>query len=273
MSKISVDGKEINLTTIDEREYVSLTDMVGDRSEANDIITNWMRTVQTLDFLAEWELMFNPDFNDVEYHVFRDKAGTVRLTVSPSKWIERTQAVGLIVKKGRYGGTFAHPDIAFEFGGRISPKFKILIIREYQRMKIEEAKGLNKHWDYSRFLSKVNYHIHTEAIRENILPRLEIPKNRAGIVYATEADLLNLATFGMTAKEWRESNPELAKKGNLRDFADITQLNVLANLESLNAVLIDQGASKEARFELLSKTAISQYQRLANQEHLKYIEE
>ena len=272
MSKIQVDGKEIRLKIIEQREYVSLTDMVGERSEANDIITNWMRTVQTLDFLAEWELMFNPDFKDVEYHVFREQAGTVRLTVSPSKWIDRTHAVGLLVKKGRYGGTFAHPDIAFEFGGRISPKFKILVIREYQRMKIEEAKGLNQQWDYSRFLSKVNFHIHTEAIRENIIPRLGLPKNREGIVYATEADLLNLAVFGMTAKEWRESNPKQAKKGNIRDFADIAQLNVLANLESLNSVLIEQGASKESRFDLLSKTAISQYRRLAEQENIRYLE-
>ena len=193
--------------------------------------------------------------------------------MSVKEWIKDTGAIGLISKAGRYGGTYAHRDIAFEFGTRISARFKIILIREFQRLKAEEASRDKLDWSYHRFLSKVNYRLHTDAIKDHLLPKLEATQGGQWLVYADEADLLNMAVFGQTAKAWREANPELAKSGNMRDHADLIQLNVLANLESLNSVMIEAGTSKEKRFEMLRKTAISQYRRLSLHGGLKGLEE
>ena len=251
--KIIVEGQEITIQQINDSDYISLTDMVRNEARPADVITNWLRTLQTLDFLSEWEQIYNPDFKVVEYHNFSSQAGRVRFTLSVSEWIEKTNAIGLISKRGRYGGTYAHRDIAFEFGTRISARFKILLIKEFQILKTQEANREELEWDYTRFLSKINYGLQTEAIKENILPRLG-PKDK-DFAYASEADLLNLAVFGMTAKQWREEFPEQAQKGNLRDFADIRHLTVLSNLQSLNSELIRRGANKEARYYYLCEAA------------------
>ncbi|MEM7659756.1 MAG: KilA-N domain-containing protein [Bacteroidota bacterium] len=234
---------------------------------------NWLRNKNTLDFLGVWEGLYNPDFNSLRVQEIRNEAGTVRFTMSVKEWIPETGAIGLISKAGRYGGTYAHRDIAFEFGTRISARFKIILIREFQRLKAEEASRDNLTWSYHRFLSKVNYRLHTDAIKDHLLPKLQASKGGQWLIYADEADLLNVAVFGLTAKQWREANPELAKSGNMRDYADLIQLNVLANLESLNSVMIEAGTSKEKRFEILRKTAISQYQRLSLHQGLKGLEE
>ncbi|MEM7656942.1 MAG: KilA-N domain-containing protein [Bacteroidota bacterium] len=250
MAEIQVDGKLIQIREYGTREYISLTDMVGERSRASDIIRNWLRTAQTLDFLAAWEQMFNPHFKTVNFDGFRIQAGSPNFTLSVKEWIGETGAIGIVAKAGRYGGTYAHPDIAFEFGGRISPTFKILVIREYQALKVAEAQRVGSGWDYSRFLSKVNYHIHNRSIADHLAPRVN--KSDENFLYASEADLLNLALFGMTAKQWREANPKAARKGhNLRDEASIAELTVLSNLESFNAQLIQNGASKEARLQAM----------------------
>ncbi|MEL7005159.1 MAG: KilA-N domain-containing protein [Bacteroidota bacterium] len=230
-------------------------------------------TISTLEYLAEWERIYNPDFNYLRYQEIRSEAGAVRFTMSVKEWISETDAIGLVSKAGRYGGTYAHRDIAFEFGTRISPRFKILLIREFQRLKAEESDRQKLEWSYQRFLSKVNYRLHTDSIRDHLIPKLQAAKPGKWLIYADEADLLNKAVFGLTAKEWREANPDLVSQGNMRDFADIIQLNVLANLESLNAVMIEAGTDKQKRFELLVKTAISQYQRLSQHEGLKGLEE
>ena len=195
-------------------------------------------------FSVNGKTVYNPDFNSLRFQEIRNEAGTVRFTMSVKEWIEETGANGLVSKAGRYGGTFAHRDIAFEFGTRISARFKILLIKEFQRLKSEEFSRQQLEWDYQRFLTKVNYRLHTDTIRDHILPKLQTPKNREWLVFADEADLLNMAVFGLTAKQWREANPELARKGNIRDHAEIVHLNVLANLESLNAVLIERNVDK-----------------------------
>lgn len=264
---ISVEGREITIKQIKDEEYICLTDM----AESDDI-KNWLRNKNTVEFLAVWERLHNPDFNWVEYDLISREAGLNRFKLSAKQWIEKTNAIGVQARAGRYGGTFAHKDIAFEFGAWISPTFKLLLIKEFDRLKREELGHQKLQWDYQRFLTKVNYRLHTDTIRDHILPALQTPKNREWIIYADEADLLNMAVFGQTAKQWREANPELAKRGNVRDFADIIQLNVLANIESLNSVLIERKVSKEERFKLLAETAISQYKRLSTQENLKRLE-
>lgn len=269
---IEVQNTIVQWKIIGEDDYISLTDMVRQLQGGLKIIDNWLRTRSTLNFLAAWEQVHNPDFNSLNFEGIMRYAGDMNFTMSVKQWTEKTDAIGITAKTGRYGGTYAHRDIAFEFAMAISPMFKVLLIKEFQRLKSEEQHQLNRVWNYQRFLSKVNYRLHTDTIRDHILPRLQTPKNREWMVYADEADLLNVAVFGHTAKEWRETNPELAKKGNVRDHADIIQLNVLANLESLNAVLIEQGMSKEDRFNLLAQTSISQYKRLAEQERLKRLE-
>lgn len=264
---IKVDGQEITIQTIHKDDYISLTDMVRNEARPADVITNWLRTLQTLDFLSEWEQIYNPDFKVVEYHNFSSQAGRVRFTLSVSEWIEKTNAIGLVSKRGRYGGTYAHRDIAFEFGTRISARFKILLIKEFQILKAQEANHEELEWDYTRFLSKINYGLQTKAIEENILPRLE--KRDQSFVYATEADLINLAVFGLTAKQWREQYPEQAKMGNIRDFASIQHLTVLANLQSLNSELIRRGAEKEARFYYLCEAAQFQLRTLTHDNRLQ----
>ncbi|MCB0214119.1 MAG: KilA-N domain-containing protein, partial [Anaerolineae bacterium] len=268
---ITVEGQEITIKQVDNEDYISLTDMAGRGEKGSEIIRNWMRTRSTVLFLMEWEVMYNPDFNLVESHQIRDEASSgesITFVLSVKEWIERTNAKGIVSKPGRYGGTFAHKDIAFEFGLRISPRFKLHLIREFQRLKEEEYSRQQLEWNYQRFLTKVNYRLHTDTIKDHIIPMIQKQRENAldWVIYAEEADLLNMAVFGMTARQWREQNPEDAKKGNMRDFAEIAQLHVLANLEGTNAILIEHGMTKEERFEILAQAAISQYKRLVKDE-------
>ncbi|MCB0841177.1 MAG: KilA-N domain-containing protein, partial [Bacteroidetes bacterium] len=269
--KITVSGREITITQIQKEDYISLTDMVGEDKRSSLVIQNWLRNKNTLEFLGVWEKTYNPNFKGFKFEAFYNQAGLDRFAISVTEWIEETDAIGIITKRGRGGGTYAHRDIAFEFGSRISAEFKLFLIRDYIRLKEEESNKQKLQWNYQRFLAKVNYRLHTDTIRDKIIPRLQDRKDKQWLVYADEADLLNMAVFGQTARQWREDNPEQARNGNIRDYADIIQLNVLANLESLNSVLIDQGMDKESRFELLSQTAITQYRRLAEHQDLKYL--
>ena len=258
---MNVQGIEIALTTINEEDFICITDIVkakGGDARAADIIKNWIRNRSTIEFLGTWETLYNPDFKVVEFDHFRKEAGLPTFTMSVSNWIEKTGAIGIISKAGRYGGTYAHKDIAFEFCSAISPMFKLYVIKEYQRLIEHERSELALSWNVKRLLSKANYHIHTDAIKNAILPKLNISQMKLGLVYASEADLLNLALFGCTAKQWQEANPELAKTMNIRDAATINQLIVLSNIESLNAELIKLGISKDDRFTILRRTAEEQ---------------
>ena len=260
-SILNVQGIEIALTTINEEDFICITDIVkakGGDARAADIIKNWIRNRSTIEFLGTWETLYNPNFKVVEFDHFRKEAGLPTFTMSVSNWIEKTGAIGIVSKAGRYGGTYAHKDIAFEFCSAISPMFKLYVIKEYQRLVELERSELALSWNVKRLLSKANYHIHTDAIKNVILPKLNISQMKQGLVYASEADLLNMVLFGCTAKQWQEANPELAKTMNIRDTATINQLIVLSNIESLNAELIKQGVSKEDRFTILRRTAEEQ---------------
>ena len=260
-SIMNVQGIEIALTTINEEDFICITDIVkakGGDARAADIIKNWVRNRSTIEFLGTWETLYNPNFKVVEFDHFRKEAGLPTFTMSVSNWIEKTGAIGIVSKAGRYGGTYAHKDIAFEFCSAISPMFKLYVIKEYQRLVELERSELALSWNVKRLLSKANYHIHTDAIKNVILPKLNISQMKQGLVYASEADLLNMVLFGCTAKQWQEANPELAKTMNIRDTATINQLIVLSNIESLNAELIKQGISKEDRFAILRRTAEEQ---------------
>ena len=260
-SIMNVQGIEIALTTINEEDFICITDIVkakGGDARAADIIKNWIRSRSTIEFLGTWETLYNPNFKVVEFDHFRKEAGLPTFTMSVSNWIEKTGAIGIISKAGRYGGTYAHKDIAFEFCSAISPMFKLYVIKEYQRLVELERSELALSWNVKRLLSKANYHIHTDAIKNVILPKLNISQMKQGLVYASEADLLNMVLFDCTAKQWQEANPELAKTMNIRDTATINQLIVLSNIESLNAELIKQGVSKEDRFTILRRTAEEQ---------------
>lgn len=256
-SILIVQGKEITLTTINDTDYISLTDMIKSE-EGEDHIRNWMRNKNTIEFLGIWETLNNPDFKGVEFDTFLNEAGFNRFNMTPRKWIESTNAIGIVSKAGRNGGTYAHKDIAIEFASWISPVFKLYLIREYQRLIEHERSELALSWNIKRLLSKANYHIHTDAIKNIILSKLNISQMKQGIIYASEADLLNLALFGSTAKQWQEANPELSKTMNIRDTATINQLIVLSNIESLNAVLIKQGITKEDRLSILHNTVKEQ---------------
>ncbi|WNJ21562.1 KilA-N domain-containing protein [Pontibacter sp. G13] len=271
-NEISVQGISINFKQVDGSDYISLTDMVKALPRPDQVIGNWMRGRNTLRFLAAWERLNNPNFNPLEFEGIMEHAGENAFTISPSEWITKTAAIGITTKRGRNGGTYAEKLIAFEFGSHISAEFKLLLISEFDRLKTEEIQRIKGQWDHRRFLSKVNYRLHTGVIRDVLIPAIQAPKNREWIIYADEADLLNLAVFGMTARQWRETNPDLAKQGNIRDNADILQLNVLANLESLNAFLIEDGKDKETRYQILTKAAVSQYNRLAQDEQLKKLD-
>ena len=258
---MNVQGIEIALTTINEEDFICITDIVkakGGDARAADIIKNWIRNRSTIEFLGTWETLYNPNFKVVEFDHFRKEAGLPTFTMSVSNWIEKTGAIGIVSKAGRYGGTYAHKDIAFEFCSAISPMFKLYVIKEYQRLVELERSELALSWNVKRLLSKANYHIHTDAIKNVILPKLNISQMKQGLVYASEADLLNMVLFGCTAKQWQEANPELAKTMNIRDTATINQLIVLSNIESLNAELIKQSISKEDRFAILRRTAEEQ---------------
>ena len=270
--KITIDDISISINQVNNQDYISLTDMVRNReSEPREYIRNWMRNASTVLFLGTWEKYHNPDFKQVEFDLFKSEAGFNAFTMSPKKWIEGVNAIGIISKSGRYGGTYAHKDIAFEFAMWLSAEFKVLLIKEFDRLKSAEAKRMQLGWDYQRYLSKVNYRLHTETIKDEIIPKLGVKKDRSFLVYADEADLLNIAVFGQTAKQWREANPDLARKGNIRDFAEIAELTILSNLESLNAVLIENGMDKEERFDMLARAAISQYNRLSKRDDIRYL--
>ena len=260
-SSILVQDVPVTVMSIDQRDYISLTDMAKARTDAGraaDVIKNWLRARSTLEFLGTWEIMYNPDFKVVEFDHFKSEAGLHTFTLSAKEWIESTHAIGMYVQAGRYGGTYAHKDIAFEFGSAISPIFKLYLLKEYQRLKDEENDRLKLEWDAKRFLSKNNYLIHTDAIKNYVLPRSNHSKSTEWLVYADEADLLNVALFGCTAKEWRDANSVLAAKQNIRDFASIAQLTVLSNLETHNAEMIKQGIDKAERFDRLKQ--IAEYQ-------------
>ena len=256
MAKITVQNTPITVLSVEEQDYISLTDMAtakeGDNRSA-DIIKNWLRNRYTIEFLGTWEVIHNPNFKVVEFDHFRMSAGLPSFVLSASEWIDRTNAVGIIVKKGRYGGTYAHKDIAFEFGSAISVPFKLYLIEEFQRLKAEEQKLLG--WSAKRELSKINYRIHTDAIKTHLLPA-EITREQAAYVYADEADVLNVAMFGKTARQWREENPDL--KGNIRDYASINELICLSNMENLNAVFIEQDIPQSERLMKLNQIAIHQ---------------
>ncbi len=254
--KITVQNTDVTVLSIQDQDYISLTDMASAKSggsRAADIIKNWMRNRYTIEFLGTWEVIHNPRFKVVEFNHFRMNAGLPSFVLSASEWIEKTNAIGLVVKKGRYGGTYAHKDIAFEFGSAISVAFKLYLIEEFQRLKTEEQRLSD--WSAKRELSKINYHIHTDAIKQNLIPSKVTP-TQANIIYANEADVLNVAMFGMTAKQWREANPEL--KGNIRDYASINELICLSNMENLNAVFIQHGMQQSKRLLKLNQIAIHQ---------------
>lgn len=259
------------ISAVGQEDYISLTDIARYRSdEPKDVIKNWLRSKSTIEYLGLWEQLNNPNFKGVEFDSFRNEAGANAFTLSPQKWISATNAIGIISKSGRYGGTFAHKDIAFEFASWVSPEFKLYIIKDYQRLKSDEAYKQALDWNVKRLISKANYKIHTDAIKQNLIPP-DISAKRQGFVYASEADVLNVAIFGMTAAEWRKANPELT--GNMRDHATIEQLLVLSNLESINAMLIETGISREERAIQLNKIAISQMKALSDNASVKQIKE
>ena len=259
--KIDVKGTEITVLRNETEDYISLTDIARhkDAEHTDTIIQNWMRNRNTNELLGFWESIYNPDFKPLEFEGFRKQAGLNSFVMTPKRWIETTNAMGIISKSGRYGGTFAHKDIAFEFASWISIEFKLYIIKEFQRLKADENDRLKLEWNLQRTLAKVNYHIHTDAIKENLIPK-ELNKTQISFVYANEADLLNMALFGFTAKQWRDVNPD--KAGNVRDYATIEQLVVLSNLESINAVLINQGLPQSERLKQLNQIAITQMKSL-----------
>jgi hypothetical protein len=268
-ASVNVKGNKIDILAIDGIDYISLSDMSKAFEGGTAIIEQWIRNKNTIEFLGIWEKINNPDFNTLEFEGIKNEAGTNRFYLSVGKWIKTTAAIGLKTSSGRYGGTFAHKDIAFEFGSWLSPEFKLYLIKEFQRLKDEEAKRLSLDWNLHRTLAKVNYRIHTDAIKENILPP-EISKKQKALVYANEADLLNVALFGMTAKEWRQANPE--NEGNIRDHSTIEQLLVLANLESLNAEYIRMGIDQHERLDRLNKTAIEQMKSILKQTRTKKLD-
>lgn len=269
MAKIKVLETDITTMSLHEDDYISLTDIAKHKNtnDANEIIRNWLRNRNTIEFLGTWEKIYNPHFKTVEFDGFRKEAGLNSFTLSTKRWVEHTNAIGLVSKSGRYGGTYAHKDIAFEFASWISVEFKLYLIKEFQRLKEEELKQLG--WDIKRNLTKINYRIHTDAIKANLIPPSLTPQ-QISLVYASEADILNMALFGMTAKAWRDKNPDI--KGNIRDEANVHQLVCLANLESLNAHFIEEGMPQAERLKKLNQTAITQMQILLRDDSIKQIE-
>ena len=270
MAKMDVQGKEITVITREDDDYISLTDIAKYKNSnaPADIVKNWMRNRSTIEFLGLWEKLNNPAFKLVEFDQFKNDAGANYFVLSPQKWIETTNAIGLVSKSGRYGGTYAHKDIAFEFASWISSEFKLYLIKEFQRLKDDERKQLG--WDIRRNLTKINYRIHTDAIKENLIPA-ELSKQQINNIYASEADVLNMALFGKTAKEWRDTNPD--KNGNIRDYADICQLVCLSNLENLNAHFIDDGLPQDERLVKLNKIAIQQMKLLTDDSSIKKLKD
>jgi hypothetical protein len=264
MGKIKVDGVEITIFSQNDVDYISLTDIAKSQHE-NIIITKWLSLKNTIEYLGEWEAMFNENFNYTDFGTIKNTAGGNNFVLSVKEWIEKTGAIGITAKPGRYGGTYAHKDIAFQFGMWISPRFQLLLVREFQRLKDEEQRRLGSEWDYRRVLSKANYTIQTAAIKDFVIPQLNIEKDKEWLIYASEADLLSVGIFGFTAKQWRDANPQLHLKGlNMRDLADAHELLVLSNLEGYNAILIEQGVDKYQRLLALKKAAEQQLKALRN---------
>ena len=266
--KIEVQGIDIVLYEDKKEDFISLTDIARFKNptEPKDVVKNWMRSRATIEFLGLWEQLNNPDFKGVDFDPLLYEAGSNSFTLSPSKWIETVNAKGIVSKLGKNGGTFAHKDIAFEFASWVSASFKLYLIKEIQRLKEDENNSLHLEWNLQRTISKINYHIHTDAIKENLIPQ-EITKQQTNFVYANEADLLNVALFGVTAKIWRDNNPD--QKGNIRDYATLEQLVVLSNMESINALLIQQGLSQSDRLIQLNKVAITQMKSLLGNSAMK----
>ena len=264
MLELSVLNQKISYIKIENEDYISITDMLKSK-DGDFFVSDWLRNRNTIEFLGIWEEIHNPNFNYGEFAIIKSQAGLNSYKISVKEWTEKTNAIGIISKAGRYGGTYAHKDIAFEFGMWISPKFKLLLIKEFERLKAEEQKQVG--WNAKRELSKINYRIHTDAIKNNLIPK-ELSRNQINFVYAEEADVLNMALFGMTAKEWRTNNPDL--DGNIRDYATMNELICLANLENLNSVFIKEGLKQSERLEKLNKIAISQMQ-ILNDTDVKYL--
>ena len=256
---IQVEGRDVSIIFHEEKEYISLTDMLKAK-DGDFFISDWLRNRNTVEYLGIWESVYNPSFNYGEFAIIKTQAGLNNYKLSAKEWVEKTNAIGLKATTGRYGGTYAHPDIAFEFGMWISPKFKIYLIKEYQRLKEDENNRLKLEWNLQRTLAKVNYQIQTDAIRDKLIPK-EITPQQANFVYANEADLLNVALLGITAKEWRNNNSD--KNGNIRDYATLEQLVVLSNMESINALLIQQNLPQNERLVQLNRVAILQMKSLA----------
>ena len=264
MAELSVLNQKISYIKIENEDYISITDMLKSK-DGDFFVSDWLRNRNTIEFLGIWEEIHNPNFNYGEFATIKSQAGLNSYKISVKEWTEKTNAIGIISKAGRYGRTYAHKDIAFEFGMWISPKFKLLLIKEFERLKAEEQKQTG--WNAKRELSKINYRIHTDAIKNNLIPK-ELSKNQINFVYAEEADVLNMALFGMTAKEWRTNNPDL--DGNIRDYATMNELICLANLENLNSVFIKEGLKQSEKLEKLNKIAISQIQ-ILNDTDVKYL--
>ena len=252
MAKITVQNTEVNVINVNGEDYICLTDMLHAK-DGDFFITDWLRNRNTLEFIGIWEKVYNPNFNYGEFAIIRNQSGLNSFKISVKEFVARTNAISLQAKAGRYGGTYAHRDIAFEFAMWISPEFKIYIVKEFQRLKTEEQKALG--WSVKRELSKINYHIHTDAIKQNLIPE-EVTQAQTSIIYANEADVLNVAMFGMTAKQWREAHPD--RKGNIRDYATINELICLSNMENLNAIFIEQGMTQSERLVKLNQIAIHQ---------------
>ncbi len=256
---VSVKGTDVTVLVLGEQDFISLTDIARHKEpdRSDHVIQNWIRNRNTIEFLGIWERLNNPQFKPLEFEGFRSRAGLNSFVLTPTQWIDATDAIGIISRPGRYGGTFAHKDIAFEFASWISVEFKLFLIKEFQRLKEDENSRLSLAWNLNRTLSKLNYHIHTDAIQTNLIPP-EVTPAQAAMTYASEADILNVALFGHTAAEWRRANPD--KKGNVRDYATVEQLLVLANIEGMNAELIHMGLSQGERLKRLNEIAIRQMQ-------------
>ena len=263
--KITVQGTEITVIKIEDSDYISLTDMAHSQME-EQIIIKWLSVKNTIEYIGEWEMLFNPNFNYTEFGIIKNAAGSNNFVLSVKQWVERTDAIGITAKAGRYGGTYAHKDIAFHFGMWISPRFQLLLVKEFQRLKEEEQKAIG--WTAKRELAKINYHIHTSAVSRNLVPP-KLSKEQINFIYASEADVLNMAMFGMTAKEWRNANPGL--KGNIRDYASINELICLSNMENLNAVFINEKLPQSERLVKLNQIAIQQMSVLENIENRKLL--
>lgn len=266
MAKITVQDTDITIITFDDKDYISLTDMVRSIENGLSLIEKWLRNKNTIEFIGIWEEMYNPHFNSPEFEGIKNEAGLNRFILSVKQWVEKTNSRGIIAKAGRYGGTYAHKDIAFEFASWVSPQFKLYLLKEFQRLKEQEQAQLG--WSAKRELSRINYQIHTDAIKQHLIPP-EITLQQASVIYASEADVLNVAMFGMTALQWRNAHPDL--KGNIRDYASINELICLSNMENLNAVFINEGVLQKDRLIKLNQIAIQQMSVLENIKNKKLL--